>query len=133
MIKLADATTLTSLSRSTLTRAIRAGRLSAQRDAAGTFTIDPAELARAFPDAPGWRAVTYQGEVFTPIDVPPPPDERAVLQAELVGARAVQRQLEERLAEMRGERDSWRGIAERLALPAPAPVATGFMSWFRRK
>lgn len=36
-------------SKSTLNRAIKSGRLSAVRNEDGTFSIDPSELARAFP------------------------------------------------------------------------------------
>jgi excisionase family DNA binding protein len=43
-----DAAKLTGKDRSTLTRAIEKGRLSAARDEAGRYLIDPAELERAF-------------------------------------------------------------------------------------
>jgi hypothetical protein len=50
------ASDLTGKDRSTITRAIESGRLSATRDETGRFLIDPAELERAFgplrdPDA----------------------------------------------------------------------------------
>lgn len=56
MLTLRQAANLTGKSKSTLTRAIKAGRLSASRNAEGTYAIDPAELARAYsfvksPDA----------------------------------------------------------------------------------
>jgi excisionase family DNA binding protein len=43
-----DAAKLTGRDRSTLPRAIEKGRLSATRDDAGRFLIDPAELERVF-------------------------------------------------------------------------------------
>jgi hypothetical protein len=43
-----DAAKLTGKDRSTLTRAIEKGKLSASRDEAGRYLIDPAELERAF-------------------------------------------------------------------------------------
>jgi excisionase family DNA binding protein len=43
-----DAAELTGRDRSTLTRAIEKGRLSATRDDVGRFLIDPAELERVF-------------------------------------------------------------------------------------
>jgi hypothetical protein len=49
MLSLRQAAELTGKSKSTLTRAIKAGRLSASRNAEGMFAIDPAELARAYP------------------------------------------------------------------------------------
>jgi hypothetical protein len=49
MLTLRQAAQLTGKSKSTLTRAIKSGRLSASRDAEGMYAIDPAELARAYP------------------------------------------------------------------------------------
>ena len=48
-LSLAQAATMTGKSKSTLTRAIKSGRMSAVRRADGTFGIDPAELLRVFP------------------------------------------------------------------------------------
>jgi predicted DNA-binding protein (UPF0251 family) len=48
-LSLAQAATLAGKSKSTLTRAIKSGRMSAVRRADGTFGIDPAELLRVFP------------------------------------------------------------------------------------
>lgn len=50
-LSLAQAATLTGKSKSTLTRAIKSGRMSALRKADGTFGLDPAELLRVYPDA----------------------------------------------------------------------------------
>lgn len=50
-LSLAQAVTLTGKSKSTLTRAIKSGRMSAVRRADGTFALDPAELLRVYPDA----------------------------------------------------------------------------------
>lgn len=49
ILTLRQAAELTGKSKSTLTRAIKSGRLSASRDAEGMYAIDPAELARAYP------------------------------------------------------------------------------------
>lgn len=51
-LTLREAAGLTGKSKSTLTRAIKAGRLSASRSTGGRYAIDPAELARAFPFNP---------------------------------------------------------------------------------
>ena len=50
-LSLAQAATLTGKSKSTLTRAIKSGRMSAVRRADGTFGLDPSELLRVYPDA----------------------------------------------------------------------------------
>lgn len=48
-LSLAQAATLAGKSKSTLTRAIKSGRMSAVRRDDGTFGLDPAELLRVFP------------------------------------------------------------------------------------
>lgn len=50
-LTVAQAATLIGKSKSTLTRAIKSGRLSAIRKDDGSFALDPAELHRAYPDA----------------------------------------------------------------------------------
>ena len=49
MITLGEAARLTGLGKTTVARAIKAGRLSATRTAIGSYEIDPAELARCYP------------------------------------------------------------------------------------
>ena len=48
MLTLAQASKATKKSRSTLSRAIKSGKLSASRDDSGTFLVDTAELARVY-------------------------------------------------------------------------------------
>lgn len=59
-LTLSAAARATGRSKSTIGRAIKAGKLSARRDDAGGYRIDASELSRAFdwnPDAPvSWRA-----------------------------------------------------------------------------
>lgn len=50
-LTVAQAATLIGKSKSTLTRAIKSGRLSAIRKDDGSFALDPVELHRAYPDA----------------------------------------------------------------------------------
>lgn len=49
MLTLSQAAKLTGKSKSTLSRAIKNGKLSANRGDGGVFCIDPSELLRAFP------------------------------------------------------------------------------------
>jgi len=51
-LSLSQAAKLTSKSKSTINRAIKTGKLSATRHEDGTYSIDPAELARAFDVEP---------------------------------------------------------------------------------
>jgi excisionase family DNA binding protein len=82
---IADAARACGTSKSTVLRAIKAGRISAVRDdVTGAFQIDPAELHRVFPPA----SEDDDAPQDAVIDAP-----RAALQAELKAAEA-------RIAEM---------------------------------
>lgn len=64
-LTLSQAAKVTSKSKSTLNRAIKSGRLSAIRNEDGTFSIDPSELARAFPrNGPEHEPTVHQGRVL---------------------------------------------------------------------
>lgn len=52
VLSLSQAAKLTGKSKSTINRAVRSGKLSATRHENGTYSIDPAELARAFDVEP---------------------------------------------------------------------------------
>jgi excisionase family DNA binding protein len=52
MLTLGQAARLTGTSKTTLTRAIKAGRLSATRREDGGYEIDPAELSRVYAVTP---------------------------------------------------------------------------------
>ena len=58
LLSLGQAARLTGTSKTTLTRAIKAGRLSAHRRDGGGYAIDPSELSRVYqvtPETPGTR------------------------------------------------------------------------------
>lgn len=52
VLSLSQAAKLTGKSKSTINRAIKSGKISATRHEDGTYSIDPAELARAFDVEP---------------------------------------------------------------------------------
>jgi excisionase family DNA binding protein len=79
------------VSKPTVQRAIKSGRLSATRRDDGSYDIDPAELHRAFP------AVTQERNVTSNLKR----NETAVLQAEIDG-------LHEQIALLKDERDDLR-------------------------
>jgi len=102
-------------SKSTINRAIKSGKLSAQRNEDGSYDIDPSELARAFP-------AKHSGT---------PALEPDLNQTELVQIKALEMKLEaaherlqdarDRLVEkddiitdLRSDRDTWRQQATRL-------------------
>ncbi len=111
-LSLGAAARLVGTSKSTLTRAVRSGRLSATRDDAGSYRINVAELTRVYPVAQPREPVAVAHHA-----TPTPDPQVAVLETELRGLR-------ELLAEVRESRDGLARQVERLtaALPAPAPA-----------
>ena len=107
MITITEASDATRVSKSTILRNIKAGRISASRNDAGAFMIDPAELARVFPDASRRDSPASQDAAPEAADVA-----LARLTAELEGERRLS-------AELREDRDQWRDQARRLAIAGP--------------
>lgn len=107
------------VSKSTLSRAIEKGRLSARKDDLGRFHIDPAELFRVF--APEQRRNTE-----------PQQSERdaTALEREVEHLKTMLALMQDRESDLKAERDSWREQAQRLALPAPAAKRGGLLARF---
>jgi hypothetical protein len=106
------------LNKSTVFRAIKAGKISATRNEHNEWQIDPAEMHRVYPPAEINGAEQRGGQRYA---AAAPPDRTDELIA----------QLREQLTEMRSERDrlrtdadTWRGAFEferaQRALPAPS-------------
>jgi excisionase family DNA binding protein len=105
------------VSKSSVYRAIKSGRLSATRTDAGDYAIDESELFR-FRDShvPVKRTDTPPERPETP--------ETAALQAEITGLKQVAELMRAQLQDVREDRDRWRDQAERLAIAPPAPKPT---------
>ncbi len=124
-LSLREAAEQAGTSKSTIWRAIRAGRLSATRTDDGGFAIDPAELFRAFPPQRPEERPT--GQNATPSEAAPEgpatpaTDELAVklavAEAEIAGLKALLAEVKANRDELRQDRDEWRGRAERLLAP----------------
>jgi excisionase family DNA binding protein len=90
------------VNKSTVLRAIKAGRISAQRDDTG-WRIEPAELHRVFPPLP------------SPATMPPAAERRDAMADTLVSElRAV-------ISDLRADRDHWRAAFETAQRLLPAP------------
>ena len=123
-VTLGEAARQSGISKSTLSRAIKDGKLSAVRSAdTGSYKIEQAELARyieatavirATVEKPAETGATTQ--TATPLERA----ETAVFEAQIAGLKQVADLLREQLDDMKGQRDRWQQQAERLALPAPA-------------
>lgn len=92
----------------TITRAIKSGKISAERTNSGGYLIEPAELFRVFPP------VTVKDNVTGKKLDTETPNELGVLQDKV-------KLLEEALVDAKNERDEWRDQAKRLTLALPAP------------
>jgi hypothetical protein len=118
---LAEAAAAVGMDKTTIRRAVRAGRISGTRDEAGVWHVEPVELHRVFPPLPSAAGRPDGDTTALPRDAAPDAAGRTTdaLVAEL---RAV-------IADLRQDRDEWREQAKRLALaapvPAPAPVDAG--------
>ena len=102
-------------SKSTIHRAIKSGKLSAERNEDGSYSIDPSELARVFPAV---RSGTPQKGVMEP---PPEPYIIKELEARLEAAKDRLDDAHNRLAEkddiitdLKSDRNMWRQQATQL-------------------
>ncbi len=139
-LSLREAAEQAGTSKSTIWRAIKGGRLSADRTDGGGFAIDAAELFRAFPpERPAERltgqdttaSATATERLATPETgaTGGRPDDLAVrlaaAEAELAGLKALLEEIRSSRDDLRGDRDAWRGRAERLLVDQRRP-------WWRR-
>ena len=117
----------TGFSKSTIYRAIKAGRVSAGRTDTGDWAIDPAELHRVFPPIEMDEYPSSNGS-----EIGERASRNARAEGELASAALVTELLRQQLEDIRRDRDHWRGQAQRLVLPAPAttaqPVRMGFVA-----
>ena len=131
-LTLGQAAKQSGLSKATLSRAIRDGKLSAQKSTdTGSFKIDPAELCRYAEAAKVLRATSEtedEKQTATPSKASETVSETALEQrVALIEERHRRELAEQRLAdlkaaleEMRAQRDKWQEQAQRLALAPPA-------------
>ena len=100
VLSLSQAAKLTGKSKSTINRAIKAGKLSATRHEDGTYSIDPAELARAFDVEPLDGAKRSGAE----------PDRTRLLER-ISALEAMLSREREISADLKEDRDRWRAQA----------------------
>lgn len=117
VLSLSQAAKLTGKSKSTINRAIKTGKLSAIRHEDGTYSIDPAELARAFDVEP------LEGAKRRDAD----PDGTRLLEriAALEAMLSREREISDDLKE---DRDRWRQQAT--ALLTDQRAATTALRWW---
>jgi excisionase family DNA binding protein len=142
---LGTASKATGVSKSTIYRAIKSGRLSATRsDAASDYAIEPAELHRVFPPVsrpPETVDETAPARSMTQDATPPAQADTARVELEKKNAALEQeiRGLRELLEEVRTSRDqiasTLRSVVAALPPPMPGPATParrrGWFGWKR--
>lgn len=110
----AEAAKHVGLTKQSVIKAIRSGRLSAIKDASGGWSIEPVELFRV------WPAVNQdRGKVTPQVDASLPPENSEVVAA-LKGQIEL---LRSQLDDVRVDRNHWRQIAERSLLTDQRPTS----------
>lgn len=132
-LTLGEAAKETTVSKGTLSKAIKTGKISAHRNEDGSFAIDPAELFRVFPK----QVETPQAEQSeTPVKPHGNTTEATRLQVELEVAQREATILRDTIADLRTDRDAWRQQAERQTLllqdHRDKEVGAGRAGWFDR-
>ena len=111
------------VNKSTVFRAIKAGKVSATRNEHDQWLIEPAELHRVYPPATeGNRKLKGDGS-DTHLSELAEANQRAALSELEVNL------LRGTIEDLRRDRDSWREQAQRLTLPAPANARSKRWRW----
>jgi Fic family protein len=118
-LTLGQASKETGISKPTLSKALKSGRLSYVEKTSAGYKIDPAELFRVFPKQP--QETVSSEHLDTPRE---PPIETSHLQAVLDAKELIEKELRQQIDDLRSDRDEWRKQAQQLALAAPTE-ATG--------
>lgn len=117
-LSLGQAARLTGLGKTTLSRAIKAGRLSATRNETGGYSIDAAELSRVFPV----NVTPRDGAAPVPVAHHATAD--AILAEQVAALREMLAMAKAENVDLRHDRDQWRDQARQLLLAPPKPVET---------
>lgn len=121
-LSLSQAAKLTSKSKSTINRAIKTGKLSATRHEDGSYSIDPAELSRAFdmerPEGAKRRAAE--------------PDETRLVER-IAALEAMLSREREISADLKEDRDRWRQQATALLTDQRASTSSKWWQWRRKR
>jgi excisionase family DNA binding protein len=118
---LGSAARVAGLSKSTLSRAIKDGKLSAIRcDDTGSYKIEQSELER-YAAAVNVVRATAENRAALPERTHQERQAAAVLEAENAGLKQLADLLRSQLRDTQQQRDAWRQEAERLALPPLVP------------
>jgi hypothetical protein len=127
-LTLAAAAHLAGIDKSTLRRAVKAGKISAVRDDNGVWRVEACEVERLYPLAAPEDARPADNTTALPSHAPPEtaPSPTDALVAELRAALADMRQQRDK---WEAQADSWKAQAERLSLPRLNPEPKSPQTW----
>ena len=99
------------VSKATLSRAIKSGKVSAKKNENGGWDIDPAELFRVYPprNTSNSSSNPSMKQTVTPVE---PANETAALQAQIDGLKAQVDLMRESLDDLKTQREGWQKQAE---------------------
>jgi len=92
-------------SKATISKAIKSGKISAEKQENGSYQIEPVELHRVYPPAP---LETVSGERSDT------PNETVVNDSKTIELRVKLQAAEQRISDLEDDRDQWRQQANRL-------------------
>lgn len=123
-LSLSQAAKLTGKSKSTVNRAIKTGKLSATRQEDGSYSIDPAELARTFDVEPLTGTKRSDTE----------PDGARLIER-ILALEAMLSREREISADLKEDRDRWRQQATALLTDQrpTTPAGNKWWPWHRKK
>lgn len=131
---LATAAEAAKVSKPTVFRWIKAGKISAVKADDGTYRIEPAELHRYLDSVKETPApVTQQSTTTIKVAGPEILPELIALRTEVDKLKALLEAEKQRSAEIREDRDRWVDQAQRLALPLPETNRNAGWWPFRRR
>ena len=100
---------LSGRAKSTISKAIKDGRLSAGKNKNGGYEIDASELFRVFP-------IPVENQLAGPQENTRSDSENRVLEVELRSERKMRERLEAEIDDLKAQRDKWQDQAQRLLL-----------------
>mgnify|MGYP000502706254 CR=1 FL=1 len=110
MMTMGQAAKQAGVSKATLSRAIKSGKISANKNDKGGWDIDPAELFRVYPATP----VTGAGNGAMKQNATPVPatDETAAFHAQVDGLKAQLELMRDQIDDLKSQRDKWQDQAQ---------------------
>lgn len=108
---LGEAAKATGKSKATISKAIKSGRISAQKDETGVFHIDPSELHRVYPVTVSKETKSKQEE---------PSEHIAIIRELSARLEAANERLQDKeavISDLKEDRDRWRQQATALISP----------------